>query len=219
MTLEQVSGFIESMRRLAARRRINLNRIVLVFVLVFLTRPRNRVFFILGLTVALAGALLRIWARISPGWRRESLPGAPASPAGVSLMKTLSSGPYRIVRHPMYLGTMIEAVGIWVSCFSFGRMFSALFLGVFLALYFFFVYKEAVLIEEEELLVRWPLEWQDYSAVTPALIATKESLRFLVWPDWSALDWKNIETTREWKNFLAYLGVFAFLWFKLVYKI
>lgn len=215
--MSQDSSLLETWRSFAARRRIKLNRIILIVVLLFLTHPRIRVFFWFGFAIALAGALLRVWAKVAPSWRTLN-PGSPSG-ADFSLTTLLSGGPYRMVRHPAYLGTMIEALGIWVACFSFSKMFSWIAFGIFLLFYFFFIYKESIILEEDALSLRWPAQWENYSSVTPALIPTRDSLARLGWPDWRRLDWGELESTREWKNFLACIGVFALLWLKLIYRI
>lgn len=192
------------LQEFAVRRRIKLNRVILVFILVFLAHPKNHIFFGVGFMAGLIGALIRIWSKVI------------MEPSGGGLPNT---GPYRLVRHPMYLGTIAQGLGIWAACLSFGRFFSFCFLGVVLAIYFLVVYREAIVVEEERLAERSPQEWEEYVARTPALIPRKESLTHFSWSDIGQLDFRRLKHSTEGRNFLALLGVFAFLWFKLVYRL
>ncbi|MBI2070106.1 MAG: isoprenylcysteine carboxylmethyltransferase family protein [Elusimicrobia bacterium] len=196
--------FLERLSRWAVPRRITLNRAVLFVVLVVLTHPRNRIFFAAGLALALAGAVLRIWARVTP----------PDRPGGL-VMK----GPYQLVRHPMYLGTALQAAGMWVACFGFRNFVSFAMLGLILGGYMLFVYKQAILLEEEEMMSQWAGEWEHYASRTPVFLPGKEAVKQLRWSSVGPLDFRRLEKFKEWKNFLACLGIFAFLWFKLVYRL
>ena len=122
----RLTPFYQSLRQLAARHRIRLNRVVLAFVLIILSHPLSRIFFAVGFVIALLGALLRLWARLTCSLQPEGL---------------ITAGPYSVVRHPMYLGTLLEALGMWMACFSFRRPISFALLGLGLGAYFLFVYK------------------------------------------------------------------------------
>ncbi|MBI4667831.1 MAG: hypothetical protein HY747_01395 [Elusimicrobia bacterium] len=200
---DRLALYCDLLRNLAARHRVRLNRVVFVLILVVLSHPRIRFVFAFGFIIALIGATLRLWASLIP----------PNEPDGL-----ITNGPYRFVRHPMYLGTMIEACGVWLACFSFRYFFSFVLFGIILGSYMLFVYKEAILIEEEELSQRWPSQWEAYISRTPILLPAKTALTGLKNFNRQMLDLSRLEK-KEWKNYLACIGVFAFLWFKLVYKL
>jgi|SRR6185312_386183 len=73
----------------------------------------------LGLALVLLGAVPPIWAVVS--FRREGTELNPTSPANAKLV---TDGPYRFTRNPMYLGLVIQALGIavWVGAWP---MFAA----------------------------------------------------------------------------------------------
>jgi protein-S-isoprenylcysteine O-methyltransferase Ste14 len=129
------------------------------------------------------------------------------------------SGPYRFVRHPMYLGTVLEALGVWIACASFGWAFMFFFLGFLLLSYFLFVYKEAILIEEETLYKNFRGSWSQYAREVPAFIPKRSTLCAWKVEDLGSFHWENFEHSREWRNFIAFVGVFVFLWLKLVYRL
>ncbi|GEM_PF-834523 len=194
----------ERIRSFLVRHRIYVNRFVIVLIAVLIAHPRNRFFFSLGFLTALVGALVRVWARGT-------------MPAGSQELQT--SGPYRFVRHPMYLGTALEAAGVWIACASFSWAFTFLFLGILMLSYFLFVYKEAILIEEETLYGRFRNEWLKYAKEVPAFAPHREALRAWVKEELASFHWDRFEHSKEWRNFIAFLGVFVFLWFKLVYRL
>ena len=75
-------------RQFAVRRRVILNRLFFVLILLFLAHPRNRTFFGLGFLVGLVGSLLRVWAK------------GTLVKGGATLT---IAGPYRFFRHPIYI--------------------------------------------------------------------------------------------------------------------
>jgi protein-S-isoprenylcysteine O-methyltransferase Ste14 len=83
-----------------------------------------------GVAIALAGEALRVWA------------------AGhlIKAREITTSGPYRFVRHPLYLGSSIIGVGVAVAA---GSAISTLIIGAYLAATI-----AAVVIEERALLNR-----------------------------------------------------------------
>jgi protein-S-isoprenylcysteine O-methyltransferase Ste14 len=69
----------------------------------------------------------------------------------------VTSGPYRIVRHPIYLGYFVSHIGILLSFFSFWN------LAIYCILYIFQILR---MVEEEKLLKAAP-EYQAYMRKTP----------------------------------------------------
>ena len=66
----------------------------------------------LGITVVIAGLILPVWAIFL--FRREGTEVRPTSPTN---RKLVAAGPYRFTRNPMYLGLVIQTLGIaiWVG--------------------------------------------------------------------------------------------------------
>src|SRR5690606_30170138 len=85
------------MLRLLARRRVALG-FALVGVVLYFARPTWRSIAV-GALVGIVGEAIRLWAAGHLEKGRE----------------VTTSGPYRVVRHPLYLGSSIMAVGVMVA--------------------------------------------------------------------------------------------------------
>jgi isoprenylcysteine carboxyl methyltransferase (ICMT) family protein YpbQ len=94
------AGGFSRATELLARRRVALGFAAGVAALVF-AQPTTRSVAI-GMSIAAAGELLRVWAAGHLNKSRE----------------VTSSGPYRWVAHPLYLGSSIMGVGLAVACAS-----------------------------------------------------------------------------------------------------
>lgn len=110
---------------------------------------------ILGLGLILLGMLLRLWAR-----------------GHFNVGRLFTSGPYAIVRHPLYLGSFLATTGVlfilndWLNWV------------VILPLFILF-YGATILHEEKALSGRFGEQWRQYKAKTPALlpVPTTSTLR------------------------------------------
>jgi len=127
---------------------------------------------IIALILILAGALIRFWAR------GHFVKG-----------QLLTTGPYAIVRHPLYLGSLLVIAGVLVQLND--RFFN---LGIIVPLVIVF-YGAAIIFEERSLEKRFGRQWQLYKAKTPAIIPSLQN-----WPvrryiqKW---DWRVYLTTGE----------------------
>ena len=100
----------------------------------------------IGLPVALFGLLLRAWA--AGNLRKDS---------------TLTvTGPYSLVRNPLYVGTTTAAAGFAIASANWGL--AALFVAVFL-----FIYLPVITLEEQHLRDLFP-EFPTYAAEVPRLL-------------------------------------------------
>ncbi|MCU1325820.1 MAG: putative protein-S-isoprenylcysteine methyltransferase-like protein [Bryobacterales bacterium] len=99
-----------------------------------------------GLPVSLGGLALRAWAA---GHLRKN-------------QKLATSGPYSFTRNPLYLGTLITALGLAMAGNSVG-------LGIFFAAVFVLVYLPAIELEEQHLMVILP-DYEAYAARVPLLV-------------------------------------------------
>lgn len=92
----------------------------------------------LGLSLVLAGSILRVWSVLSLGQMfRRVLATAPTD-------RLVTDGPYRLLRHPSYTGVLIALLGLSLA------FDNVLALGAFLMPMLAYVYR---LTKEEEILV------------------------------------------------------------------
>jgi protein-S-isoprenylcysteine O-methyltransferase Ste14 len=135
----------------------------------------------LGLPVSLAGLALRAWAAGHLTKDRQLTTG----------------GPYAYVRNPLYLGTLLVAVGLTVACRSAGLAIGVLF-------FFVFIYLPVIMLEEQHLGELFP-KFELYANTVPALFPYRKprstGSRFS-----AALYKKN----REYQALLAFMA--GILW-------
>jgi len=94
----------------------------------YLARPTSQSV-LLGAAIAIPGELLRIWAAGHlTRWREVT-----------------RSGPYRFMRHPLYVGSIIMGVGLAVACVSVA-------VALLVAIYFAVTLSAAVRFERAELI-------------------------------------------------------------------
>lgn len=124
---------------LLARRRVALGFICGVAALVLATPTRDSLLF--GAAVAAAGEAMRIWAA---GHLEKS-------------KEVTTSGPYRLTRHPLYVGSAIITIGFIIAARSIPVAVLAL---VYLAL----TYTAAIRREEAFLTQKFGAAYPDYKA-------------------------------------------------------
>jgi protein-S-isoprenylcysteine O-methyltransferase Ste14 len=100
---------------------------------------------IYGMPVSLAGLALRAWAAGHLAKNRQ----------------LTTSGPYRYLRNPLYIGTLLVAAGLVVASRS-------PILGLVFAAVFFLVYLPVIQLEEQHLRVLFP-DFDEYSKRVPPL--------------------------------------------------
>lgn len=81
---------------------------------------------VLGLAAIGIGAILTVWSARLLG------PGMTASPVPASEARLVETGPYRFVRHPIYTGVLLVALGAAVFSGSWSAAMAALALGPYL---------------------------------------------------------------------------------------
>lgn len=143
----------------------------------------------LGLLIALTGVLIRIYAR---DWKPSHLPDG-----------LVTTGPYAVVRNPMYVGSFLIGLGL---CVIIGNL-------PFLALYtVLYVIVHAIVVrgEARTLSARWPEEYAAYTASVPACIPNLRTLgRELAKGTIRLSSWKRA-TARELDPLCgAFVGSFA----------
>jgi len=132
---------------------------------------------IYGIPVSLAGLALRAWAAGHLAKNRQ----------------LTTSGPYRYVRNPLYIGTLTVAAGLVIASRS-------PILGIVFALVFFLVYLPVIQLEEQHLRVLFP-EFEEYSKRVPPLFPNLLGLQNPA-PFRAALYIKN----REYEALLGFLA-------------
>jgi len=113
---------------------------------------------IIGLAIALAGELTRLWGVSYTGSETRT-----TGPVGGSRLVT--SGPFAYVRNPLYVGNILMYTG-------FGVMSMALFPWLLIGAVIFFVVQYYLIItaEEEYLAKAFPEQYKDYFKRVPRFI-------------------------------------------------
>lgn len=144
-----------------------------------LARP-TRTSLVVGLVVAAAGELLRLWAAGHIEKGRE----------------ITRSGPYRFVRHPLYLGSTLIGVGFAVAAWSWPvAALCVCYLGVTLV--------AAIRTEEATLDARFDGAYRAYREGKAEPVARRFS-------------WARVMANREYRAVVGFVAAFAFLAWRLV---
>ena len=109
-----------------------------------------------ALVLVAAGLAFTVWARMHLGGNWS---GSVTEKEGHELVR---SGPYALVRHPIYTGLLVALLGSAVAC---GELRAVLGLGVVAA-----AFTRKLRIEERFMRERFPEEYPRYCAQVPALI-------------------------------------------------
>jgi protein-S-isoprenylcysteine O-methyltransferase Ste14 len=177
-----MSVFPKPYADLVARLRVT-SGFVLVLAFAWLSHPDARSLSI-GLPVSMIGLLLRAWAT---GHLEKNT-------------RLTESGPYAYVRNPLYLGTLLVAVGFVIA--SQRWLLAGLFAAVFLL-----IYVPVIELEEQHLRKLFP-DFADYAERVPPLWPTfrpsKSEQRF---------QWRLYIHNREYQALLGFLAGAAFLVF------
>lgn len=121
-----------------------------------LVLPRGPAF-ALGLALALVGVVLRVWSIL---WLGRFFRGVVTIQTDHRVVRT---GPYRVVRHPSYLGALVGVLGFALTG---GSVAAALVTTAVLGLGVAY----RIRVEERALRAGLGSAYDDYAAVTPALV-------------------------------------------------
>jgi protein-S-isoprenylcysteine O-methyltransferase Ste14 len=117
----------------------------------------------LDAAVALAGALLALTGSLLAAWAKTRLGPLFSPQLGVQQdHRLVTSGPYAVVRHPIYLGIIDFIIGTAL----FLNDLALLVVGALFVLYF----AGQIRVEERQFAAHFGKEWDDYAARTPALM-------------------------------------------------
>jgi protein-S-isoprenylcysteine O-methyltransferase Ste14 len=120
-----------------------------LFVLFYPTCSPSYYSFRVGICFIIAGLCIRLWAN---GY-------------AIKTEKLTVSGPYSLLRHPLYLGTMLIAIG-------FSIMLRTSYAGILFIIAMAIVYYRTIKNEERALTERYKEAYLDYKAKVPAILPT-----------------------------------------------
>jgi protein-S-isoprenylcysteine O-methyltransferase Ste14 len=165
-----------TMRKLA-RLRVPLG--FAAFVVAFWLASPTSTSLLAGAGIALVGQALRVWAAGHIEKGRE----------------VTRSGPYRLMRHPLYVGSAILGFGFSVAAWSFGTV-------MLVMTYFLVTYVAAVRTEEATLDARFAGEYSAYREGRAEDTARRFSAQ------------RAFGSNREYRSVVGLVGVFALLWLR-----
>ena len=145
----------------------------------------------IGMIIGVLGLFLRSWA------------------AGViNKNKILTTiGPYHLFRHPLYIGSLLIAVGFVI-------LLNSIYLWIILFFFMFFVYLPKIQAEEKKLKILFGNQWDDFIKTTGVFFPKKLSIKKL-FCKWSLKHW--IHHT-EYNAYLAVIVAFVVIHFWSVYN-
>jgi protein-S-isoprenylcysteine O-methyltransferase Ste14 len=145
-----------------ARRRIPLNGLTALAVVLLLRffhggalAVHSPVLGVIGVLICVSGIAVAIWARVDLG-RNWGMPMSQKSEPAL-----VTSGPYRLVRHPIYSGLLVGVLGTALVTNLLGLLIAAL-----LTAYFYY----CATIEERNLTATFPVAYPAYRSRTKMLI-------------------------------------------------
>jgi len=180
MTSETSSA--QRLHKLFLRARIPASILMAVAILIF-AHPSRESFFT-GLSVIFFGDILRIWAS---GHIHKSA-------------EVTTTGPYALIRHPLYLGHLVVAIGFCVVSDS-----MLAFIVVMIS--FFIVYMPTWKNEEKNLITLFGETYENFMDNTPALIPTRWSTKV----SQGSFSWDLVKQHREWNHVAALAGGVLFM--------
>jgi len=136
--------------------------------------------FLVGAAVALVGQGLRVWAAGHIEKGRE----------------VTRSGPYRYMRHPLYVGSAIMALG-------FGIAAASVAVALLIVAYFLVTYVAAVRTEEATLDARFEGQYSAYREGRAAEVPRPFSVQ------------RAFGMNREYRSVVGLICVFVLLWFRI----
>jgi len=172
------------------KKRILVSQIIAVAVLV-LAKPASWKLFIAGFSVMALGQLIRFLAS-----------------SAIVKSKTLTvSGPYSVVRNPLYLGTAFMVLGLLVSLSNPQTPLRTALAWLIMTVSFTLIYRVQIKAEEEFLLSAYGSEFERYRERINALLPRPCGLSGFF--DGGAYSWEIFRKNKEWRGFLGMLALAA----------
>ncbi len=181
-------------------------RISAAFGIAFLwgAKPEHVVLLICGFIVSFAGLFLRQWAA---GCVRKN-------------DELADTGPYAMVRHPLYAGSFLISLGMVLAATVFKfRLFDPHF-----ELTFFYwislwalgdsIYLPKILREEEQLREKFGARYVEFCRTVPRLLPKAESV---IRPDFSTFSKELWKKNQEYSSAIGFAAIWIVLLFRYIY--
>lgn len=146
---------------------------------------RNAVISWRYMAFALIGVIIRAWAC---GYLQKN-------------KSVISSGPYKYVRNPLYLGSFIIGLGFFLAVHK-------IWVVLLIAVIFAYIYYPVILDEERILEEKFGDEFRKYKNSVPRIMPNLSFIRFP--GEKTAFSWENVFRNKEynaWLGFLLALGI------------
>lgn len=153
-----------------------------IFGILFLVFAQNNLNYY-ALLVMAVGISIRLWAT---GYIHKD-------------KEVTTAGPYKLLRHPLYLGNFIEGLGF--ALFANVWQLTVLYIPVFLLVYY-----KKMRLEEQYLRKEFGNKYDTYQKTTPMFIP---DLTKLFQKDAVSFNWHNVSQNREHLNALGVVIVLA----------
>jgi len=160
--LQQLTGLAHVVRELRYHEVTRQSLAVILILVYALTSEPTPLLATIGMAMALPGMLFRFYA----------------SGFIVKNKQLAQSGPYAIVRHPLYTGNILLVTGFAIANASYWALPAALF-------FFWFWYPTAIEYEDRKLRGIFGQTWQDWAARTPALLPNLKNVSRMGGGQWS----------------------------------
>ena len=131
--------------------------IPILLMMLYFARP-NSPYFFLGIVLIVIGEIIRL--------RSVSFAGGETRTMNVGASSICKSGPYSIVRNPLYIGNMMIYVGF---AFVAGSVYGVI-ISIISFVYFFIQYSLIISLEEEALEEKFGDEYITYKKLVPSII-------------------------------------------------
>jgi protein-S-isoprenylcysteine O-methyltransferase Ste14 len=156
--LEQLSGLAHVIRELRYNEVARQSLAVLLILLFALTSNANPATAAIGLIAALLGTVVRFYAS---GYIMKN-------------KQLAQTGPYSLVRHPLYTGNILLVTGFAIANTSYWAVPLAIF-------FFWFYYPPAIEYEDRKLRGIFGQSWDEWAGRTPALVPRFSNWRSGSW--------------------------------------
>ncbi len=168
-------------------------------------QPRNMGFLLAGMAIALLGILVRQWA------------------AGCvkKMDEVAQTGPYALIRHPLYFGSFLAAFGMILSSTSIGRALAqpyldrSLFFWACLWIFVDSIYMPKMRSEEANLREKFGSAYDHYAARVPQLIPKRFKWRDL---DFSTFNWELWKKNAEYGSLIGFAVIYFVLFARYFYR-
>ena len=165
-------------------------------VVAFLTAHTTEAAFVASVVLLILGEAVRFWANGYVGHRKVNWTQHWRNDPKIGVLMT--AGPYSYVRHPLYFGSLLIALGVYCLV---GRWW----LGAAGLLALALIYRSKIAQEEQVLAHEAGDAFARYRAAVPAIL-----------PTWRRYDrrsgswsWQGVVASREWKTLIWSLVIWA----------